>query len=338
VNRPKPTEVVPCNLCGAAEYDVVGRTDRDRRPLQTVLCRRCGLVWTNPRPSPADIDRYYEAEYRADYSGQSTPARRKVLRGLLGARDRREGLRPLLPTGATVLDVGCGAGELVYLLRREDISASGIEPGAEYAGFARGALGVPVQTATVNTAIVAPGSQDLVTMFHCLEHVGDPREVLRAVRGWLKRGGAAVVEVPNVASTVQAPSHRFHYAHLYHFTAETLAALGEAAGLRVVRAEHSSDGGNVTCVFRRDADEERAPAGLEGHAARTRALLRAHTGVRHYLSPTPYVRAVARLRRRRTEDRLLRHLKTVQDIIQWAGDGRQDESSSLADGRKSRLH
>ncbi len=338
MKRPSATELVPCTLCDASDYDVVGRTDRDGRPLQTVLCRRCGLVWTNPRPSAADIDRYYEAEYRADYSGQSMPARRKVLRGLLGARERLEGLRPLLRPGAAVLDVGCGAGELVYLLLREDVSASGIEPGAEYAGFARAALGVPVQTATVNTATVAPGSQDLVTMFHCLEHVGDPKAVLRSVRGWLKQGGAAVVEVPNVASTVQAPSHRFHYAHLYHFTGETLAALGEAAGLRFVRAEHSPDGGNVTCVFRRDADEERRPAGLEGHAVRTRALLRAHTSVGHYLSPIPYLRAIARLRRRCSEDRLLRRLKTVQDIIRWAGGGRRDGPPSLAEGRKSRLH
>ena len=105
-----------------------------------------------------------------------------------------------------------------------------------------------------------------------------------------------VVEVPNVASTVQAPSHRFHYAHLYHFTAATLAALGEAAGLRLVRTTYS-DGGNVTCVFRGDADEARRPVGWK-RMVRTRSLLQTHTALRHYLSPTPYCRAIARLARR----------------------------------------
>ena len=126
MRRPLATEVVPCNLCGAGDYEVVARKDRDGQALQTVLCRRCGLVWTNPRPSAADIDRYYQAEYRSDYAGASTPARRKILRGMLGARDRLNMLRPLLHPGAALVDVGCGAGELVYLARREGIAATGL--------------------------------------------------------------------------------------------------------------------------------------------------------------------------------------------------------------------
>jgi SAM-dependent methyltransferase len=331
VRRPAATEDVPCNLCGAADYDVVADVDREGQPLQTVMCRVCGLVWTNPRPTGADMDRYYAAGYRADYKGASAPALRKVLRGMLGARDRRCELRSLLREGARVLDVGCGAGEFVYLLRRERVDASGLEPGEDYADFARRVLGVPVQTATVDTAVVEPGSHDLVTMFHCLEHVPDPRRVLRTVRGWLRSNALVVVEVPNVESTAQAPSHRFHYAHLYHFSGASLAALGEAAGLRLVRTAYSDDGGNVTCVFRRQSDEERRsgvpgdreehdPTGLAVQMKRTRLILESHTALRHYLSPTPYRRAIRRLARRWREDRLLGRLKTVEDVLRWAAE------------------
>ena len=321
VTRPAATEFVPCNLCGAADYDIVGRRDREGQALQSVLCRQCGLVWTNPRPAVAEIDRYYEAEYRADYSGASKPARRKILRGVLGARDRIRMLRPYLRSGATVLDVGSGAGELVFLLRRERIDASGLEPGAEYAEFARRILGVPVQTATVHTAVVQASSRDLVPMFHCLEHVADPKAVLATVRDWLTPDGHVVVEVPNIESTVQAPSHRFHYAHLYHFTGSTLAGLGEAVGLRAIRIEYSSDGGNVIVLFRREHDHQaRHPAGLAAQAARLRSVLLTHTALRHYGSPTPYLRAAARLRRRLAEDRLLARLKTVDEVVRWAGE------------------
>lgn len=322
MTRPPATEETPCNLCGRSEYDVVGRRDREGHPLQTVMCRACGLVWTNPRPDVAAMNRYYATEYRADYKGEAAPPLRKILRGMLGAQDRRRALRPLLRDGASILDVGCGAGEFVYLLRRDHLDASGLEPGREYADFARRVLAVPVQTATVDAAVVAPRSQDLVTMFHALEHVPDPRRVLATVREWVKKGGLVVVEVPNVESTVQAPAHRFHYAHLYHFSGATLGALGEAAGLRLVRTYYSDDGGNVTCLFRRQGDHERPPAGLEASSARTRAVLETHTAARHYLSPTPYRRAAARLRRRWTEDRLLRRLRTVDEILRWAADPR----------------
>ena len=318
MTRPAATEDVPCNLCGAPEYHIVGRVDRDGRPLQTVMCRECGLVRANPRPSVAAMDRYYASTYRTDYKGAPAPALRKVLRGMLGARDRRRALQPLLRDGARVLDVGCGAGELVYLLRGERFDASGLEPGEDFAEFARRVLGIPVQTATVDTADVEPGSRDLVTMFHCLEHVPDPRRVLTIVRGWLRRDGVVVVEVPNVESTVQAPSHRFHYAHLFHFSGPTLGALGEAAGLRLIQTTYSDDGGNVTCVFRRESDDERPPEGLAGSTARTRSILDGHTALGHYLSPTPYRRAIGRLARRFREDRLLGRLTTVDEVLRWA--------------------
>ncbi len=318
VTRAAPAEWVPCNLCGAASYDVVARRDRDGRPLQTVLCRACGLVWTNPRPAAEAIDRYYEAEYRPDYTGTAAPAPRKLLRGLLGARDRRDALTPLLPPGASVLDVGCGAGELVFLLRRAGLAAAGIEPGGEYAGFARRVLGVPVQTASVGSAVVRPASLDAVTMYHCLEHVADPKLVLARAGTWLRTDGLLVVEVPNVDSTVQAPAHRYHYAHLYHFSGATLGALGEAAGLGLVRASCSSDGGNVVCVFRRGPGAPGSRLDPAAAAARTAAILRTHTSARHYLSLTPYRRALDRLARRWREDRLLRRLRTVDGIVGWA--------------------
>jgi len=316
VVRPAAREETACNLCGRRDEVVVGTRDRDGHPLRTVLCRACGLVWTNPRPTAADMNAYYETTYRADYKGQSAPPLRKIVRGFVGAADRRAMLRPF---GArTMLDVGCGAGELVYLMRRAGVDASGLEPGRDFAGFARDVLRIPIQVAAVDAASVAPASQDLVTMFHALEHVPDPRVVLTTVRGWLKRGGRLVIEVPNIAARVQAPSHQYHYAHLYHFTGSTLAALGEAAGVRLVDTRYTDDRGNVICVFQRGDDEQRPPAGLEAEAERTLAALTSHTVLRHYLSPVPLTRTLGRLRRRLAENRLLRRFNSVDDVLRWA--------------------
>jgi SAM-dependent methyltransferase len=331
--RPGLREETACALCGQHRYTTIATRDRDGRPLTTVMCDLCGLVWTNPRPSDEDVDRYYARDYRADYARRRAPSVRKVLRGLLGAEERREALGSLLAPGARVLDVGCGAGELVFLLRRRGIEAAGIEPGEEFADFSRRVLGIPIQTATVETALVEPGSQHLITMFHMLEHVADPRRVLATVRGWLRQGGRLVVEVPNVESRAQAPAHRFHFAHLYNFNAATLKALGDSVGLTPIRSFESPDGGNVTAVFERADGQPHVVAALPENVTRTGQALAGHTTARHYLSATPYRRVVGRLVRRLQEDRLLWRLPTMEACLEWATAG-----PLLARNRSPRLH
>ena len=129
--RPAATQETPCNLCGARHYIVVGTSDRDGEPLQTVLCRTCGLVWTNPRPEEAAIDAYYATLYRADYKGHAAPPLRKIVRGFAGAVERRALLREVLKKSGEssrttdrrlrMIDVGSGAGELVFLMRRDGV-------------------------------------------------------------------------------------------------------------------------------------------------------------------------------------------------------------------------
>jgi SAM-dependent methyltransferase len=256
--------------------------------LRTVLCTSCGLVWTNPRPSDAEVDRYYASEYRVDYAGQHVPSRRKILRGLIGAEERRQLFAPQVGAGDRLLDIGCGAGEFVFLLRARDIDATGIEPGEEFSDFSRRVMQVPIQTATVESATVAPASQRLITMFHMLEHAADPRRTLSTIRGWLGSEGRLVVEVPSVDATVQAPAHRFHYAHLYGFTAATLGAIGEAAGLSVVKTMHSDDGGQrdvrvrdrraraASCGGCQSSRQRRAAAARVPNAPHARPLRQAH--------------------------------------------------------------
>ena len=318
-SRPALQTETACALCGPHEYEVVGTRDRNGRPLRTVLCTSCGLVWTNPRPSDADVDRYYASTYRVDYARQHVPSRRKILRGLIGAEERRQLFATELRAGDRVLDIGCGAGEFVFLLRAVGVEATGIEPGEEFSDFSRRVMQVPIQTATVESATVAPGSQRLITMFHMLEHAADPRRTLSTIRAWLAPEGRLVVEVPSVDATVQAPAHRFHYAHLYNFTGATLAAIGEAAGLSVVKTMHSHDGGNVMCVFAVDDRGPRtiAPVSLPDNVARLRQVFRTHRALGHYASLTPYRRAFQRLARRRREDRQLKLVPTMESVLAW---------------------
>ena len=53
-------EHVPCNLCGRDEFQPVATRDKYRLLLTSVICRGCGLLYLNPRPTAAAYRRFYE--------------------------------------------------------------------------------------------------------------------------------------------------------------------------------------------------------------------------------------------------------------------------------------
>jgi SAM-dependent methyltransferase len=282
-------------LCGSRDVDELGSRDREGRPLRTTICRRCGLVWSNPRPSEADVRRYYSSEYRLDYKGHVTPPLRHSARSGRGALNRYRDLSPFLKRGDRILDAGAGGGEVVYVLRQKGFDASGLEPDEHYARHAREELNVPVDTGFVQDAAFPEGSFNVITMYHALEHVEDPSRILKTLRTWLVDGGLLVVEVPNIEATCMAPAHRFHFAHFYNFNRATLEGLGRKAGFDPLQTMTSEDGGNLVTVFKRTARV--APiAEIPGNYARVTRCVRSHTAPRYYFSPAPFAGMAGRLR------------------------------------------
>jgi uncharacterized Zn finger protein len=69
---------IPCNLCGGIEVSILSNRSRSGKPLQTVICQACGLVWSDPRPH--DARQFYEEEYRLSYKHTYSPKSKHVLR------------------------------------------------------------------------------------------------------------------------------------------------------------------------------------------------------------------------------------------------------------------
>jgi SAM-dependent methyltransferase len=322
-----------CPVCAGTAFETVGATDRHGKPLQTALCDSCGMVFTNPRPNREELEAFYREAYRMAYKGAWRPSPRHLLRAGLVAMERLRMLQPFLSPGMRVHDLGSGGGELLYLLRQAGHEVSGTEPNEGYGCFARDELGLPVQIGGYEQAAVASGSQDLVTMFHVLEHLARPVEALRHVLSWVRPGGRLLVEVPNVLSASQWPRSRFHLAHLLNFSPSTLAMAGRRAGWIVLDQFNSDDGGNTACLFERPVSPASVVEGcIPGHAARVRQFLRCHTTLRHALSLAPYTRPLRKMRRRLEERRLLKTLGTEPRAMldQLAAEARRETDQVAA--------
>ena len=307
--------MIPCNLCGTSDAEPIRSKDRDGGLLRSVICRRCGLVWTDPRPTPEEMRTFYARDYRLDYKRTYQPKPRHIYRAGKVAVYRFLDLRPLLRPGFRVFDIGAGGGEVVYVLRAMGYAAAGIEPNEGYARYAAERLGVPVTQGFWQDAAVEPASQDLVTIFHALEHLESPLDLMRRAHQWLAPQGLLLVEVPNVEAVYNQPHSQFHRGHLYHFNLAVLQKMGARAGYAPVSDFTSSDGGIVRVVLQKTDAMPPVSGEIPGNYERVASILRRHTTVSHLFSRYPYVRPLQKLRARIDEQRIARLHRPPREVL-----------------------
>jgi methionine biosynthesis protein MetW len=158
----------------------------------------------------------------------------------------------MIPSGARVLDVGCGTGSVSRLIIDGcDCTVLGLEPDADRAAAAS-ANGIEIVGAQLSEELISRlGLFDVVLFADVLEHLVNPFEELRLAQKFLRVGGAIVASLPNIAHwTVRLNllRGRFDYqpvgimdaTHLRWFTRRSLDRLFTQAGYRIVETKASA--------------------------------------------------------------------------------------------------
>jgi len=152
-------------------------------------------------PDSSEIERFYPADYwwNARRSGGlnklESVYRKLALRDHIAFITKAAGDR-----GVDVLDVGCGSGTLLGLLKQRGFRVNGLDFSAEAAAIAKAENDVNVAVGSLEEAHFPAESFDVVTLFHVMEHVTNPRLVLAEVSRVLKPNGVAILQVPNIES------------------------------------------------------------------------------------------------------------------------------------------
>jgi SAM-dependent methyltransferase len=202
--------------------------------FKVAYCYACKLHITLPAPFESEIGKYYPLGYYG--SGKRFMGVVEwLLDNLLNYRAYHieQHQRP-----GKVLDIGCGRGLLLNKLRQRGWDPIGTELSEDAAAYARDQLGLPVYTQPLEEITFPSNEFDLVILWHVLEHVPSPRDVIHEVARILKPGGTLLVAVPNFGSWEARWSRNrwFHLdvpRHLTHFTPKTLGHLLEDAGIPI---------------------------------------------------------------------------------------------------------
>jgi 2-polyprenyl-3-methyl-5-hydroxy-6-metoxy-1,4-benzoquinol methylase len=244
-------EPASCVVCGSAEAvpesrgkDYLHRTsDQD---YQFCRCGSCGHIYLNPRPVIGEIGRIYPSDY-------ATYTKRFARSGSLLAKlkdsvllSRFDVLSAGLPASMRLLDVGCGDGRFLLALRRRF-------PQAHLTGLdwsfgpsvveELAAAGIETIVGTIESAELASGHYDVITMNQLIEHVWDVRLVLERCHRALRKGGLLAIETPNPDGwdrrLFKSGAWGGYYwpRHLNLFTRDHLARIVTEHGMEVVLSQ-----------------------------------------------------------------------------------------------------
>lgn len=236
-----------CIICGAKDVRQVTRT-RDRHygvkgEFLVVACQNCGLLRLDPMPTEEDLFALYATDYYAYHEPKLPGLWRRLGRRLF--RTRIPTHDPRFAAPGDFLDIGCGAGEHVLLMRHRGWRACGVEPilaGAE-AGWN---AGIDIRHASLQGANFPDSSFDYVRLNHSFEHTVNPLEILTEIRRILRPGGKLFLGVPNSASLSYKIFKRYWWYlgvpfHPFTYSPSTLSQLLKKAGFTVESIHFNSN-------------------------------------------------------------------------------------------------
>lgn len=229
---------VNCNLCNADDTFLV----TTQNGYKVVRCKSCGLVYVNPRPDNEALKHLYDEYHQRNGKVVSDWAK------LMGKNFKEIllFLNKALPDKGKLLDIGCGYGHFIEIMKQQGWSVYGIDLSPKVLLYAK-EKGLDVLETSIDDVSVPDEYFDVVTAFYVLEHVTNPLHVLKNMYKMLKPCGILVLRVPHTTPIIRILSffriknnlYDTPY-HLFDYSPEIIIQLLKKAGFSSVKVTPGS--------------------------------------------------------------------------------------------------
>lgn len=231
-----------CNLCGADDtkfcfYTKDRNNDSAKTHFRLVKCKKCDLVFLNPRPDKEEIKKFYPPWYHSRAEKRVVDIYQTEIWGIPWREAMLRKAEPILKykKEGKILDIGCGDGSLLKFMNDLGWQVHGLDLQGGSSAYARDILGLKVSTGRLEEVDYPEEFFDIIILFHVLEHLHDPSIVLKKANLLLKKDGYLLIEVPNFNS-FDSKIFRSRWVgissplHLYHFKPNSLKSMLQKCG------------------------------------------------------------------------------------------------------------
>lgn len=232
-------------------------------------CSQCALVVLDPQPGKEVLKKHYPSLNYYSYVKNKKRGFFEILRTYLIKHYYSPTLLSLLISNliqkvpaipgtfienGKIMDLGCGTGDTLLLLRDLGWNTFGIEMDGNAIGNARKRGLENVKLGTYEALAQYPDNYfDVIRLYHVIEHVDNPSLCLNLIKKKLKKGGELIMGTPNAESLVSKLFKSLWYnldspRHLFIFSPVTLRKLVEKQGFVAKKIEFGSAGGIVGSI------------------------------------------------------------------------------------------
>lgn len=218
-----------CYICGSSEIEDTGYSLRDDETIKVLRCKRCSLVFLS------SFEHINKDFYKDGKMHSGNFDHKRWLEASYDDDMRRFLMLKKIIKGKKLLDFGCGAGGFLMMAKDYASKVAGVEKqDALRVLFKEKNLDIFDNPDEIHDKF------DVITMFHVLEHLPDPKSVIKELLNKLKDDGKLIIEVPNEDDALLSlyACKKFadftHWScHLYSFNRKTLKKLLEDTGVKV---------------------------------------------------------------------------------------------------------
>lgn len=221
--KSKKDRYVSCDFCESNDYELLYDKGRYNISINNVICKKCGLVYINPRKSEKEIEDYYKSKYREIYSNTKIVTSKSIEDCEQRAIQHIDYLKEYLFDKIKILDIGCSAGNFLKIVREnyKDCDLNGIEANKNFSKYGKSVYNLDIFNGMLEK-YKTKKKFDLIYMSHILEHFESPSRALLKVNSLLNENGYLFIEVPTILYPYISLDFFFQDAHLFTFSPMTL--------------------------------------------------------------------------------------------------------------------
>ena len=224
-----------CRICGA---DGAAARSFQFDAYEVVRCTRCTGEFLEPQPSDETLAAIYTADYFFKNATDEERDRHRTLKRATARKSFDELEAAGAPRTGTLLEVGGGTGDFLVEAEQCGFAATGIEFSESSAAATQARIKGNVLIGTLEGAMLADASFDVVANSDVIEHVRDPLAFAREMRRVLRPGGTALIVTPSLDSWSRKLMGRrwveYKPEHLFYFNRVSIQRLLREAGFTTI--------------------------------------------------------------------------------------------------------